>query len=83
MAKNNKSAVVADTNTTENTIQEQTSDVVVVDTIKEQANKLMQEQGVEVVYATEDGNLFLPQNKQHAIEHAHKTQQELLTINKQ
>jgi hypothetical protein len=70
MAKNNKSAVVADTNTTENTI-------------KEQANKLMQEQGVEVVYATEDGNLFLPQNKQHAIEHAHKTQQELLTINKQ
>jgi hypothetical protein len=70
MAKNNKSDVVADTNTTENTI-------------KEQANKLMQEQGVEVVYATEDGNLFLPQNKQHAIEHAHKTQQELLTINKQ
>ncbi len=69
MAKNNKSTLVTETKT-ENTIQEQ-------------ANKLMQEHSIDVVYATEDGNLFLPQNKQHAIEHAHKTQQELLTINKQ
>lgn len=70
MAKNNQSAVVTTKVTTENT------------TIETSAKQLMADANVDVIYGTADGNLWLPKDKNLAVDHAHKSKQELLTFNK-
>lgn len=66
MAKNNKSDITTATAT--------------IDEIKEAAHALLKENGDKVVYATADGNLFLEHSHSLALDHALKTNQELIII---